>query len=431
MEKRASNTFVGGLVTDRHPLSAQNTELIDARNIDLIQVGEGYQLILQKREGNTEVLITPVGWNEVMPYRPGEYVTHLDVIYIAIASNTNVNPADDVTFTFWEIVAGPVVPAGLPIGFIPLAVKEFNNIAYIISVNPITEEGEIGTFPSPDYSEYIYVTGINPITPAPIIWPGIPDLRVRNNYEFTITPISNSGDDEIIDTDTLNYQLLYAGFTIKNEGLLEDTYTFNTTETGGVLMYHDGVLLINNATITLFPGISSVITFKHQDPFTEPMDAPYYEPNVLNDVIVTVTSNNGIIVAQTYEYKYHIAPMLAVRYTDTGYTVVPSYPPQLPIGTYYPTKVIDINGGYTQFQWITNDTSLVQVDTMDFSTFPSWPGDLEDHGIDYVDLNMGENIIPMQPTRVGTYTLAGDYAAKDIYPSGTITCILHCEQTHG
>jgi len=34
-------------------------------------------------------------------------------------------------------------------GFIPLGVNTLNGIAYIVSYNPNTLEGEIGTFPSP------------------------------------------------------------------------------------------------------------------------------------------------------------------------------------------------------------------------------------------------------------------------------------------
>jgi len=40
---------------------------------------------------------------------------------------------------------------GLTPGFIPIGVNTLNGIAYIVSFNPNTQEGEIGTFPSPDY----------------------------------------------------------------------------------------------------------------------------------------------------------------------------------------------------------------------------------------------------------------------------------------
>jgi len=37
-------------------------------------------------------------------------------------------------------------------GFIPIGLNSFNGIAYIVSYNPTTLEGEIGTFPSPNYN---------------------------------------------------------------------------------------------------------------------------------------------------------------------------------------------------------------------------------------------------------------------------------------
>src|ERR1035437_3839946 len=90
MDKQAENSFVGGLNTDRHPLTSQSTELINARNIDLIAIGEGYQLILQKREGNTELLLLPPAWSSLYTYLVDEYATDGSYTYKAL-TNSSVN----------------------------------------------------------------------------------------------------------------------------------------------------------------------------------------------------------------------------------------------------------------------------------------------------------------------------------------------------
>ncbi len=109
MGNTAQNNFAGGLVADLHPLTTPPTVLTKARNVEYITT-EGNQVILQKRVGNDPELFED----------------------------------EEVKLTD---------------GFEPLAVSELNNIAYIISFNKDTGEGEIGTFPSPDYDGFAYVEG--------------------------------------------------------------------------------------------------------------------------------------------------------------------------------------------------------------------------------------------------------------------------------
>ena len=113
MKKQTLNVFTGGLNTDLNPLKTPPNILTESRNIDFITT-EGDQLILQKRMGNDPALWDDEGTSTVVKLTPG---------------------------------------------FIPLAVKELNNIAYIIGYNKETGEGEIGTFPSPDYGEFVYEIG--------------------------------------------------------------------------------------------------------------------------------------------------------------------------------------------------------------------------------------------------------------------------------
>ena len=99
----ATNTFQDGLVMDAHPLATPNNVLTNCLNGTLITYN-GNELILQNDIGNSKI-----------PIEKDTYVQLKD-------------------------------------GFVPIGLKEFGGILYIFSVNPKTNYCEIGTFPSPDYS---------------------------------------------------------------------------------------------------------------------------------------------------------------------------------------------------------------------------------------------------------------------------------------
>lgn len=264
MEKRASNTFTGGVVTDRHPLTAQNTELIDARNIDLIQVGEGYQLILQKRVGNTELL-----------YDDG--------------------------------LGGGPVSAGLSSNYVPLAVKEFNNVAYIISVDPTTNPptGQIGTFPSPNYADFEYVEG-SPIATTTVIGAQIWDpLADSADYAFTLSPTGPVADQEIAGNAGEDI-ILTATFQINNTGALSDTYYITLANGTGLDIYSEGVLYVPASGVTIGPGSHKHITFRIADTMAQTSITPYV-------VVATVTPENGSVASiKTFTFTYHTTVALQV-----------------------------------------------------------------------------------------------------------------------
>jgi len=105
--KSSINEFTGGLNTDLHPLVVQSKQLTDALNAELVTTGDN-QYIIRNSKGNLF----------------------------------------DKNHGF-----------ALSKGFIPLAVKVYNNVAYIISGRFKDDgtfiEGELGTYPSPDYPEKI------------------------------------------------------------------------------------------------------------------------------------------------------------------------------------------------------------------------------------------------------------------------------------
>lgn len=96
MKKQTENTFTEGLIQDLHPLTTPNNVLTDALNATLITMN-GNEFVLQNDMGN-----------------------------------------------------GRVEKAYLPPGYVPVGIKEFGGVIYVASYNPLTNKGQIGSFPSPE-----------------------------------------------------------------------------------------------------------------------------------------------------------------------------------------------------------------------------------------------------------------------------------------
>ena len=93
--QEASNTFQDGLISDLHPLNTPNTVLTDCLNGTIITYN-GNEFILQNDMGNYEL------------------------------QNCKLKP-----------------------NFIPVGIKGYGDILYIVSYNPITKQTEIGSYPAP------------------------------------------------------------------------------------------------------------------------------------------------------------------------------------------------------------------------------------------------------------------------------------------
>lgn len=98
MRQTQANTFSDGLNMDLHPLTTPNTILTDCVNGTMITYNDN-EFVLQNERGNDRI--------------DGAHLSD---------------------------------------GFIPVAMKEYNGILYIVSHNPQTKHTEIGTFPSPKKS---------------------------------------------------------------------------------------------------------------------------------------------------------------------------------------------------------------------------------------------------------------------------------------
>ena len=95
MRKESSNQFTEGLVCDLNPINTPNTVLTDALNATIITY-DGNEYSLQNDRGNYPL------------------------------ENCKLKP-----------------------NYIPVGLKEYGDILYIVSYNPLDNHVEIGTYPSP------------------------------------------------------------------------------------------------------------------------------------------------------------------------------------------------------------------------------------------------------------------------------------------
>lgn len=96
MKSSQTNTFTGGMQKDLHPMTTPNNVLTDALNATITTMN-GNESVLQNDMGNARV-----------------------------------------------------ESAYLPEGYIPIGMKEYGGVIYIASYNPVTEKGQVGSFPSPE-----------------------------------------------------------------------------------------------------------------------------------------------------------------------------------------------------------------------------------------------------------------------------------------
>lgn len=108
MDKVVQNTFTKGLTLDESPFITPDSTLKNCLNGTILTF-EGNEYILQNDLGNGRI---------------GLKDKNGDIQYVQLKPN-----------------------------FVPLGVKEFGGILYIVSKNPITGQEEIGSFPSPEYGK--------------------------------------------------------------------------------------------------------------------------------------------------------------------------------------------------------------------------------------------------------------------------------------
>lgn len=133
MQEQAINTFEEGLVMDLNPLTTPNNVLTNCLNGTYISFN-GNEFVLQNDMGN-----------------------------------------------------GRVETAYLPSGYMPVGIKEYGGIIYVASYNPITNKGQIGSFPSPERN----ISSEELKSPEKILTPDSFNFKGRLDGDFLVSDTNN------------------------------------------------------------------------------------------------------------------------------------------------------------------------------------------------------------------------------------------------
>lgn len=97
-------------------------------------------------------------------------------------------------------IKGTIIKSVLTDGFIPIGIRSYGGIAYIVSYNSVSGEGEIGTYPSPDYlgSSGAIINEYRPLhNYLPDTFVGTPVLTDYGIFRTTFLALSLSSPVEI------------------------------------------------------------------------------------------------------------------------------------------------------------------------------------------------------------------------------------------
>lgn len=246
LRQTQTNIFSDGLNMDLHPLSTPNTVMTDCVNGTMITYNDN-EFVLQNERGNSRI--------------DGAYLSD---------------------------------------GFIPVAMKEYNGILYIVSHNPQTKYTEIGTFPSPkkitnsnlnEFNKYINVSNISYYT----------------NYEKNITwydyNLSVSNYDKYkLSVNNVHPLIILEHFVLDKQGnitkiaLNENNNEYRFTHVGeGILGYKYRPYFISSVTTSVIP--SKGVNWAQLNITTTSDDEELWKNienvKVTHDIAVTLLSDNG------------------------------------------------------------------------------------------------------------------------------------------
>lgn len=208
LRQTQANTFSDGLNMDLHPLTTPNTILTDCVNGTMITYNDN-EFVLQNERGNSRI-----------------------------------------------------DGACLNDGFIPVAMKEYNGILYIISHNPQTKHTEIGTFPSPkkitnsnsnlnEFNKNVNVSNTSSYTnyEKNVTWYDY-NLSVSNYDKYKLT-VDNKHPLIILEHFVLDKQGNITKITLNENN--NDGYRF--THVGeGILGYKYRPYFISSVTTSVIPS---------------------------------------------------------------------------------------------------------------------------------------------------------------------------------
>lgn len=296
--QQVQNVFMSGLNKDSNPVSVDNKTLTDALNATTITF-HGNEGLLQNDLGNTNLTYYPKVYN----------------------SEDDTNTDSDLC----KLVS-------LPKGYIPIGMKEFGDIVYIISHNPISKKTEIGSFPGPDFDLPSVVpveVSINKdiigdytdnIFSSPIVElkeKGLPELQVGDiiTLKFdsnTAQYLSNNQEKKIFKLKLLN---------IKSNEDITDKLNLQFTNNGGeIKFYYPNIesgylgakIELEDNPIILYDGFKSIsrsedgltLTLHFNDIKVQTNNYVNVESFFIAYDIINLDTNNIITVTPQNQYIY-------------------------------------------------------------------------------------------------------------------------------
>lgn len=170
MRKESSNQFTEGLVCDLNPINTPNTVLTDALNATIITY-DGNEFSLQNDRGNYPL------------------------------ENCKLKP-----------------------NYIPVGLKEYGDILYIMSYNPLDNKVEIGTYPSP--VELITTD----VEDSPLSLNSVIDTAVYKNNKISYSELVENCETKIWTTEDEEKSKLYPGDQYKIEESNSSPYQYEVLE---------------------------------------------------------------------------------------------------------------------------------------------------------------------------------------------------------
>lgn len=256
--KETVNTFTDGLISDLNPINTPNTVLTDCLNGTLITY-DGNEYSLQNDKGNF-----------------------------------------------------PLKDCKLPENYIPVGVKEYGDILYIISYNPITKHVQIGSYPSPEtiFDEFD-IQGNSPGSAS-----------YDNNLSYSVDSIwdsiSSTYNYSELTEDLENLKLFY--------GPIPENYKINPGDKYKVHI-NDGAnnnaQLIENLDLGDFEGIEFYIFDENRKPYDITKNI---ETNT-NNFVYTNWKVPGYMAtklrfASVDDFKVNIRKIIVPTYTITGQNAI-------------------------------------------------------------------------------------------------------------
>lgn len=261
--KEAINTFSDGLVLDLNPINTPNTVLTDCLNGTLITY-DGNEQSLQNDKGNY-----------------------------------------------------PLKDCKLPANYIPVGVKEYGDILYIVSYNPITNHVQIGSYPSPETIFDEFDIQGNDSTAS----------TYDNNLKYTVSSLWNQIAESPYN-GIINYSELAEVLEILKlfYGSVPENYKINPGDKYKIAITNGAAnnpSFINNLDLQTFEGIEFYIFDENRKPYDITKDI---EINTQNHIYTNWKIPGYLATklrfAQVDDFKVNVRKIIVPTYHVQGQSAV-------------------------------------------------------------------------------------------------------------